>query len=87
MPESNSFWSWLLSLFQRSKPAPTPVSAPVVTPHPVPAANPQPSPVVVSEPEREAVTDELSVAPPLPPPPPKRLPPWDFSNVPWCTEP
>ncbi len=71
MPESNSFWSWLLSLFQRRTPAatPTPAPAPVVT-QPVPAASPQPSPVVVSEPEREAVTDELSVAPPLPPPPP-----------------
>jgi hypothetical protein len=89
MPESNSsFWSWLLSLFQRRTPtavvvpAPTPVITPVPPPAPaaptpapvlsVPPSVPPPAPVTL--PERAVVTEELREAPALPPAPPTLRP-------------
>ncbi|UJS25892.1 T6SS effector amidase Tae4 family protein [Thiothrix winogradskyi] len=70
MPESSSFWSWLLSLFRPRRPAPVvPASPPPVTPPPSVT-----SPPIATEPERAAIVAELQDAPALPPPPPRRPP-------------
>ncbi len=59
MPESNSFWNWLLSLFRPRSAAPVVVSPPPITPP------------VISAAERAAIVAELEIAPSLPPPPPR----------------
>lgn len=83
MPESNSFWSWLSSLFRRRTPtavitpAPIPTPAPAVStsvPIPAPPAPPILSVPPVTLPEREVVTEELRDAPALPPAPPTLRP-------------
>lgn len=80
MPESNSFWSWLLSLFQRRTPttvvtpAPSPIPAPAPVPTPAPPVPPILSVPPVTLPEREVVTEELREAPALPPAPPTLRP-------------
>ncbi len=70
MPESNSFWNWLLSLFRSRR------STPVVAANPPPVVAPPTVtvPPPTTEPERAAIVAELEAAPALPPPPPRPLP-------------
>jgi hypothetical protein len=76
MPESNSFWNWLLSLLRWRRSTPAVPASPSV---PVAVSPVNPAPVAVpalptTEPERAAIVEELRDAPSLPPPPPAFVP-------------